>query len=263
MRLVGQTLAVATTIALALGIAPACVDNDQSIYIHSILAPSASRTNGICSYTSDATQPQLSQGEVDVYLRDTYFSEILVGNGMIARGDSLAPRTESNRAHIQGGVVRVTDANGKSYGEFTALGDGFVDPSSAGTPNFGPMGITTIDATTMGKIQNDVQPGQPVIAVVNIKIFGQTLGGVDLESSEFQFPVVVCKGCLIQFTGHDDPQVAGVDCNADATAAATGSTGGATSSASQPPCFAGQDEFVQCTDCKATNKACTAPGVAP
>jgi hypothetical protein len=262
MRLVGQTLAVATTIALALGIAPACVDNDQSIYIHSVLAPSATRTNGICTYTADATQPELSQGEVDVYLRDTYSSEILVGNGMIQRGDSLAPRTEPNRAHIQGAVVRVTDANGKAYGEFTALGDGFVDPGSAGTPSFGPFGVTTIDATTMAKIAGDVQPAQPVIAVVNIKIFGVTLGGVDLESSEFQFPVVVCKGCLINFNGHDDPQVAGVDCNLDATAAAAGA-GGSTATTTQPPCIAGQDEFVQCTDCKATNKACTAPGQAP
>jgi hypothetical protein len=46
---------------IALGaVVPACADNDQSIFIRAMLAPSATRTGGACVYTDDPAQAFIS-----------------------------------------------------------------------------------------------------------------------------------------------------------------------------------------------------------
>jgi hypothetical protein len=89
--------------------------------------------------------------------------------------------------------------------------------------------------------------GQSKLVVANIKIFGKTLGGVDLESGEFQFPVRVCVGCLVDFSSGDDPAVAGRDCNVQI------GTGTATVVL---PCAPGQDEATPCQLCSSFSELC-------
>lgn len=243
MRILGQTLLVATTAAVVFVITPACVTNDQSIFIRGALAPSEVRINGACIYTGDPTQPALFQGEIDVAVRDNYLAVLLVGNQMIARGDNLAPRSESNKAHINGAVVRVTDANGGAISSFTSPSQGFVDQAEGTQATYGAFQVVALDAPTVAKISKGLQVGGSTLVIANIKAFGQSVGGVDLESGEYELPIKVCNGCLLTFTGFDDPLTPGIDCSLTNTSA---TTGGAT----QPPCNSGQDqEPAPCNTC--------------
>jgi len=241
-RVLGHGFAAAAVGILATVFTPACAENDQSIFVSMVLAPATNRQNGMCVYSSDPSQPKKSEGTVDAAITDTYSPVILVGNQLIARGDATNTRAESNRVHINGAVVRVTDPNGGLIGEFTTLGSAFIDPQLNNAPSYAPVAIDAIDAPTMARIVGDVPLGQSKLVVANIKAFGKSVGGVDLESGEFQFPIRVCNGCLISFASGDDPATPGVDCSLPLE------QGG---SASQTlPCARGQDEMTPCQLCQ-------------
>jgi hypothetical protein len=252
-RLLGQVLLVSTCGVLATALTPACADNDQSIYVRQVMAPPLNRQNGQCSYTPDPTQPFWPRGQLDVGIRATYDPVLLVGGQLNARGDTNTTRAEPNRAHLNGAVVPVTDANGAQISEFTSLGAGTLDPQSNNIPSWGLFAAPIIDAQTSAKLKAGLTAGGPAkLVVANIKVFGKTLGGVDLESGEFQFPIEVCVGCLVDFSTGNDPATKEVDCTLPLNAAGGGTI-------TQLPCAAGQDERTPCQLCAATNDLCKAP----
>ncbi len=231
-------------------------EDDQSIFIRNAIAPPAARNGGSCLYTGDPSQPGLFGGVLDVAVRTNYELTVLVGSQLIARADPAQPRAESNRVKLNGAVVRVTDANGIQLGEFTSLGSGFVNPLTGADPGFGPFNFTAIDAPTLARIvgganlSDQANPFSKLV-IVNAKVFGATLGGVDLESGEFQFRVQVCNKCLLSFATGDDPLTEGIDCNLSTTTA-----GAAAGAAPVLPCNPGQDEATPCEVCRVRNEAC-------
>lgn len=252
-RILGHVVSLLVCALAASAAAPACTDNDQSLFIRSALFPAQNRQNG-CIYTDDPQQPILFEGTLDVGVRDNYYGVFLVGNQMIPRGEPLATRAESSRAHINGGIVRVTRTDGTVIREFTSSATGFADPQNNNTPDFGVMGLIAIDAPT-AFILRDLLVAEAANAKVNvrtlsiqvlsnIKVFGKTLGGTDLESAEYQFPIRVCVGCLVNFP-------AGVnDSSKDPRPNCLGTPTATTQVTTQlAPCFQGQDEGVNCKTC--------------
>ncbi|MDB4933385.1 MAG: hypothetical protein JWP87_357 [Labilithrix sp.] len=248
-RIWGHVVSVFVVGLAVSAVVPACATNDQTIFIRGALAPSQNRVNGICTYTNDATQPELFQARLDVGIADSYFAVLLVGNQLIPRTDPNNNRAESNRVHVTGAVVRVTEADGSLIREFTSPSTGFADPGNNGAAEYGVMGIVGLDAPTRDLILPSL-PNRKVskTVIMNIKAFGQTLGGEDVESGEFQLPMQVCNGCLVDFsTGNDDTSMVQPNCSKPATQAAAANT---------VPCFTGQDEFVKCESCVHTRPAC-------
>jgi hypothetical protein len=247
-RIVGHVVSL-----LAVGIAvstvvPACATNDQTFFIRTAIAPPSSRLNGACSYTADPQAPGLLLPRADLGVTDSYFRVLLVANQLIPRNDPNNNRAESNRVHVNGAVVRVTETDGTLIREFTSEANGFADPSNNGSPGYSVIGIVAIDAPTRDAIVTQLpnrQVSKTVIAT--IKAFGTTLGGRDVESGEFRLPIQVCNGCLVDFsTGNDDTATVQPNCLKPLS----------TTSTTQPPCFAGQDEPVKCETCIRARKAC-------
>ena len=235
---------------LALGVVmPACADNNQTVFIRGFLAPSANRQNGICVYSDDPQQPQLFGSRMDVGITDSYFGVILFGNQLNPRGDSLNNRAESNRVQIFGGVVRVTNPDGSLIREFTSSSVGFADPQQNNAPDYGVMGMVVVDAPTKDLLVGAL-PNRTVskTIIINVKIFGKSLGGEDVESGEFHQPMEVCNGCLVDFSsGNEETSKVQPNC---LKPLAAGGGGGAIK-----PCFSGQDEGTPCQTC-AGRKVC-------
>jgi hypothetical protein len=245
-RFLGHALSVVTVGVVALVAAPACVENNQSIYIQRVLAPPTARVNNVCQYTADPQALPLFEGVLDGAVRDTYVAVMMVGSQLIPRGDNTQTRAEPNRSYINGFVIKITEPDGETeIGEFTSTASGFLDPAQATQPDLDVVATTVLDATTTGKLIQGISGTQTKLVVANIKAFGKTLGGVDLESGEFQFPIRVCNGCLITFDTADDPATPNVrECNRPSDVAGT------------LPCTPGQDEFTPCFTCSATRPAC-------
>lgn len=248
-RIWGHVVSVVVVGMAAAAAVPACATNDQTIFIRSALAPSINRQASGCVYTNDPVQQSLFEAKADLGLTDSYTTVLLIGNQLIPRNDPLSNRAESNRVHINGAIVRVTEADGSAIREFTSLATGFADPASTGTPSYTTIGVTALDAPTRDLILPTL-PNRVVskTILINIKAFGTTLGGKDVESGEYQLPMQVCNGCLVDFsTGTDETAKQQPNCAKPLAMPLTPSTS---------PCFVGQDELVPCQVCIGKRDAC-------
>lgn len=242
-RIWGHVVKFLGVCAIGSAAIPACATNDQSIFVRGVLAPSTNRQNNVCVYTDDPSQPQLFYGELDVGVRDNYQGKLIIGNQLIGRGNADTVRAESNRVHINGVIVSVTNPDGSVISEFTAPAAGVADPQSNNAPDYGIVSATLIDAPTAEALRASFPRfGKAVrTVVVKVKALGTTLGGRELESGEFEFPIAVCNGCKVDFSSGNDPAV-----NPQPNCAKPFETGGASSL----PCDEGQDEPVPCQLCQ-------------
>lgn len=220
----------------------ACADNNSTIFIRQVQGPTA----GQCTYTADPSALALGVGVLDVMLASQYRAALLVGNQMVQRGQPDMAKAETSRVSLTEAEVRVEDSAGNEIKSFTVPGNGFVDPGSGTTPGWGVFMTILIDPAT-SKVIGDTyfkdksQRSSGVLRTVAVvKVFGQTLGGTDVESGEFRFPIEVCYGCLVSFP----PE------RTDPTYLPTPNCQKCTDSTATEPCLFGQDAWVDCCACK-------------
>lgn len=242
-RIFGKTLSFASLVLLGAAAMPACTDEDGMIFIRNNLAPPETRTNG-CIYQADPQATTMASGKMDVALTSTYNMNLIVGNQLIARGDSTAPRPETNRVHFEGAVVRVTGADQVTINEFTSLTSGFADPGTSNTPGYGLAMFSAMDAETVRRV-GLAKTGDTKLVLAHIKIFGKTLGGVDVESAEWTFPIQLGFGNLVSY-------------NSDGSGSTNCLAPIPTNTSALPPCARGQDEFFPCYQC-ADAAVCAGP----
>ena len=185
----------------------------------------------------------LAGGVLDTsFANDTggaYIAALLIGNQLARVGNADQVRTETARITLRGAVVEVRDPSqgedATPITEYTTDGTGFVDPSSGTNPGYGLMFVELIPPGLALSISR---------VTVAVRVFGDTLGGDEIESNQLTFPISLCTGCLIDFTHSDST---GTCLPADET----------TNSAT--PCRMGQDDLVPCETCAAKNAACRTP----
>jgi len=244
-RILGRVFAALGVAALA-AMTPSCAHNDQTIFIRQVAAPPVLTTAGTtCVYGNDLNSAGLLQGTLDVALVSSYSLNLVVGNQLVKRGDALNVRAESNRVELKGAVVRVSDVNDNTLSEFTTYGAAVIDPASGSDPSYGVMQVVGVDTAASAKLAAAIPKGVAQLVLAHVKAFGTTLGGIDVESQEYQFPISVCNSCLIDFSTGTDPAQPLPNCAKSAE----------TSSNIVYPCNAGQDQPVPCQLCQ-KNPAC-------
>ena len=243
-RLCARALTTTALAALAGCVFPACAHDDASIFIRHVMAPPTTQgTGGICFYQSDPAQPYITQGTADAALASSYSPEILVANQLTTRGSTEEVRAETSRVTIQGAIVRVVDpVDGSVQMDNTVLASATLDPGTGTTPSYAAVGVTMMNSAALAHFDPGSRTNPARLAVAYVKVFGQTLGGQSLESNEFQFPISVCHGCL-------------VDIPVDALKNDWCKTTHAASSTVLSPCRIGQDQAIDCSLCY-PNPAC-------
>jgi hypothetical protein len=252
-RVCGHVLAGAAVLACATTVTSACVHDNSTIFVYDVLAPQEVSNGELCTYSNDTSQLFISQGTADTDFIDFYTATYLVGNQLVPQINPQTPQTESSYVQIQGAVVRITDAAGHQLNTYTYPISSQLPPLNGTQPGYAPViGVMTIDHDTLfsQSVQSVVNPPPPtrrgfVRLITYVRFFGQTTGGDSVESDEFEFPVNVCKGCLIQFAPQDIDSCFPVP-NCLAAASMTGS--GAASSL-PVPCNPGQDIPIDCSQC--------------
>lgn len=215
--------------------ASGCADNKSALFIRGVEVV----TSPSCEAKAEPTAATWGGGLMDVALTNHYWAALIVGNQLTERGSRSQVRTETSRVTIRGAVINIVDpATGKSRLKFTTDATGFVDPASGTTPGYGVVWAKIIPGSLgLGPNQN---------VTVKVHVFGDTLGGREIESTDLTYPVSTCNGCLVSFPSDAyDP--------ANPSAGCTGDPGSATE-----PCFIGQDQPVDCRLCT-QNPACTPP----
>jgi hypothetical protein len=185
-RLVPRTL-LATAAVLTLGLvgASGCADNRSSLYVVGVLA---APTGSDCGYTFDPGQPRIGRGRLDVGLSGSYTAVLLVGNQLVPQGNNDQLRSETSRVDLLGAEVTLTRVGGGQVASFTTNISGSVNPAPSAAPGYYGADVVMIPQGL------NPEPGEYLASVV---VFGRTLGGQDIETGDFNFPIEVCNGCLV------------------------------------------------------------------
>jgi hypothetical protein len=218
--------------AMAVG---GCADNNTMLFVQGVMA-----VTGDCTVRADPGSLMLLTGVMDTYFRSEYRAALLVGNQLVSRGSRDQLRTESNRVVLKGAEVKVLDSQERLLSEFTVPGTGFADVGTGTDPGYGVLSTILIPSSF------PAVPGQ--LYLVDVRVFGDTLGDTQVESATLRFPITTCDRCLLSFPLEaDDPAVSGYQC---------------TSSDKPPestPCRIGQDEAIDCRLCAASDPNCQTP----
>ena len=169
-----------------------CADNNSTVYIRQVIRPDVDSN---CGVSNDPSADALGQGNLDRAISgsDTYRASVLVGNQLVRRGDPDQLRTETGRVQFFQADIEIFDFNGNTVGGFSQPVAGFADPSTGTTPGFGVVGITLADSGSINSL--DLSAGGQTI-VARIQIFGETLGGLEVETGFYDFPIFVCDNCF-------------------------------------------------------------------
>ncbi len=251
-RVWGHVLAGSALLAIGGAAFSACVHNDSSIFVQDVLAPQEVSNGQSCTFTSATTQPVLSSGVLDVDFRYNYNPTYLVGNQLVAEANAQQLVTETSTITIQGAVVRITDAAGNQLANYTRLASGTIYPAVGGVPGYAPISVTAVidnstvanNATIRSTVINAPPRTASVRLVTYVRFFGNTLGGRYVESDEFEFPVDVCRGCLITFSPQD------ISPNAPVPNCLGNSAAGSSTAQQTLPCVVGQDLSIDCVQCQ-------------
>jgi hypothetical protein len=252
-RLWGGVSAALMAVAGTGAVLSACASDDSTIFVYDVLAPQVVSAGTPCSFTSDPTQPQiLGGGVLDVDLRGEYDPTYLVGNQLVAQANPTAARTETSFVTLQKATVIVKNDQQVTVDQFEDLVSTTIAPASGGTPSYGPITVTTIDNATA--IDQGPPPGDhtdQVRLLTYVQFFGQTLGGDSVQSDVYQFPVILCRGCLVTIAAADiSPLYQSPNCVGSGQMAATSG-----------PCAIGQDLSVDCSLCQSISSDCSPPAI--
>lgn len=216
--------------------AAGCVENTVSVYIRQVQAPLVA--GAVCMVTPDPFSQTIPSGTLDVALRDSYSMTPLIANQLVTRANMEQLRAETSTVNLQGFVVELREGSpdGPLVGPAFSIYQNVVVPAAltATTPGYAFASIEVIPPQVGVALRGvvcqidltGVSESCPVHRVVSVNrtilvkltAFGASLGGNDVESAPFYFPVRVCCGCLITFPVDADAPATmttgiGRDCN--------------------------------------------------
>lgn len=252
-RVLMHCMAWVPLVACAIAVVSACAHDDSSIFVQNVIYPTPATQGQACIFSPNPTQTFLSQGVLDTAFRQEYNPEYLLANQLVTRANPQQLRTETSTMNIEGGIVRITDTSGAQLASYTTLTSGTVYPSTGGIPGYAVVGATAVDQATVQSVLSSkgalLRSGGTTTVVSYIKFFGHTLGGQYLESNEFEFPVVLCYGCLVTFSALDINEQCSLNNGGAPNCLGSSTSGGISSAAVLNPCVMGQDTPIDCNLC--------------
>lgn len=167
--------------------APSCADNDSSIFIRQVQFQAATDD---CIVSPDTDSTFLSRGVIDTSLTSSYSAWLLVGNQLSPRGNSQTLRPETSRVHLYEAEVTLFSFDSTELAAYSQPITGFADPTTSSEPGYGLANVQLVDPSAIPNLPDN----QTIVA--RVKVFGRTLGGIEVETGYWDFPIEVCSGCL-------------------------------------------------------------------
>jgi len=233
-----------------LALTSSCADNNSSLFVIGVIDINSTS----CVAKADTTDGFLPSGTLDVAFTSSYTAFVLVGNQLTQRGSREQLRTETSRISLRGAEVTLTTLDGRELGNYSTVGTGFVDAAAGDVPSYASMAVNVIPPA----LGNTATVRNAKVVLAKIRVFGDSLGNASITSSELDFPINICEGCLVRYPADAaDPTVGGGADYKCSTATTT------TQTTAVAPCVQGQDAPFACTFCSAAYDLCRDPKANP
>lgn len=241
MQSLSKTMAAGLILLGAGLLETSCVDNLSSVFIYGVMDLDSTQ----CLAQPTTTSVLLASGTLDRAFSNGYQAAFLVGNHLTSRGSREKLRTETSRLQITGAHVTLYGTTGYTT-SFDTPATGLINPATGTDPGLAAVFARIVRQQDFANLGPDGQ------MIARIKILGTTLGGQDLESGVFDYPISICTGCLVTYPSSAlDPTMGGTCDQAADTMTETNI------------CFFGQDGAFPCTLCAATSEICSDPSKNP
>ncbi|XYH97056.1 hypothetical protein ACMHYB_56345 [Sorangium sp. So ce1128] len=173
-------------------LASACADNESSLFVRARMAQT-----GDCTVSCSPGEAFWTGDAVDAAYAGSHSALILVGNQIVQRGDSDVLRTETSRVQLYEAEVRVADMEGNPVNEgYVVPINGVVDPGTSSDAGYNCTEVLLLDGATMDDLRvQAAELRRDVEVVATIILRGRTLGGQEVETAEWSYPVRVCFAC--------------------------------------------------------------------
>ena len=213
-------LAAAALCTLGFGVAGGCAESESMLVIRGVIPVAPPE----CVVSADSDILRLG-GTLDVRIRSSYEAALQVSNQLMSRGDKEQLRAETSRVTITGAEVRVSTPGGSELANFTVVASGSVDPGDGDAP-----GLGVVYATLIPNVESYSDVENPI--VTEFQVFGSTVGGQEVWSNWFTYPIYLED--LVYYPSES------ID---DTTGLCTGGTN------EDLPCAPGQDDPLPCSYC--------------
>lgn len=193
--------ALVTSLCLA-SLLAGCAPEGASAYVSKNLLLDSN-----CEVNVDDTK-FLAVGEYDIagsttvrspMCQRSYYLHVVVNSQLKANANAATGRAEPNVLQISEAEITLVDIEQQGVITFKKLPNPFrvksnitLEPSSGTDPTQGEVPIEAIPLGYAPELTDFV--GQQIMA--EVKIFGTTLGDIDIDFATFEFPIHICQGCL-------------------------------------------------------------------
>lgn len=171
-----------------------CADNRTSLFISGVAGFQSGDT---CEVDVSLSGTQLLSGSYDPLPGVPYYAWLIVANGLQPLGDNDTLRPETSRIQLQGAEISISSSTGGGAPPaFTINFAATIHPDESEDPGLAVLPVPIVPAS-LGLAPGDYQ--------VAITVFGETLGGTNVESGDFSFPVtVVPEGSFTRCVSSDE-----------------------------------------------------------
>lgn len=180
-----------------------CAEEETGLYILGVARPEPPD----CSVRASADGQIYLAGALDVggialpggdvvSKPTSYEASLIVGSQLTPRGDKQNVRTETMVTTIEGTEVRLLRDDGSVFSEYTVPAGGVIAPDDGADPGLGIVFVELIPGQVGAALAEELSERQSRTVIARAKVFGTTLGGIEVESAEFVYVITVCKGCL-------------------------------------------------------------------
>lgn len=216
----GGWLRASTKLVTAVGLlggmsllVPSCADNGVTVFIRGVMAVQAPD----CVPKPDADTVLWSSVAFDVAVTSTVEVPLLIGSQLYGRGDPKTSRAEPNRIQFTGAEVELTNTNGgQLVPKFTVPTIGMVDPTASSDASYGVVWVSLVPSGVAAALTTAAGIGTfgaSRLILANVKVFGKTLAGTEVETLPVSIQVNACFGCSVDFPGDAvDPTAGAFNC---------------------------------------------------
>jgi hypothetical protein len=143
------------------------------------------------------TSEEITRGSIDAAYATEYNCFAAVENQLVAEGNATTLMTETSGVELYEAEVQVLDPsqNNAALKQFSVPIAGYIDPSVSGQDGISATDIVMVDAATIqAEAKKIIAKNQVQTVVASVIVLGQTLGGLQVHSQEFLFPIDIYLG---------------------------------------------------------------------